>query len=580
MILQGRTCVAALSAVVGIVLAGCTGVPSSSAPRTIEPIDIAGADTTQAEPPPGADPRTIVQKFLDTNPLDPVDHGAARQYLAPQARKDWSDATATIISGKSVSTYELKKPITVSGRVVGTLTATGIYVPTLQGTGDGGATQKFSYKVGRVAGEYRITALPAGLVLTTDQFEQYYRQHAVYFFDSAHRFLVPDTRWSALNGVDLDMWLLTQLASGPRAELRNTVATDTLPVQSSARRLTATAGPPVTVEIPGAAQLDARSRLRLAAVVSATITDPASTEPIVLTDGGTKVRLPDSAGPEVVALNVDTRFIPQPPAADVFYLRDGNVVSEGGQRLAGRLKVSPYFLSSIAVSSQNSGPAVTVAGVNGTGTRDQLVIGTQDAGYRKVGLTGVLSRPAWAPDNNEVWIGDGGKLYRVVVKGNVGQSSQVSVPAAAGGGRILALRLSPEGARIAIVISSSNGAEQLFIGSVVRSAGQVRIDALQSVSPEGVRVRDVAWIGPQKFFAIGSIADSGDARIFESNVDGSFWTGRGVSPLPEPPDSVSVAVNQLAWVSANNTVWEQNGRGWSSPGATAQTTGDKPVYLE
>ncbi|MEO9138221.1 MAG: LpqB family beta-propeller domain-containing protein [Jatrophihabitans sp.] len=580
MIGRSRTRVGVLSALVSIVLAGCTGVPTSSAPRTVEPIDIAGAYSTQAEPPPGADPRTIVQRFLDANPLDPVDHATARQYLGPQARKDWSDKTATIISDKSVSTYEPKKPITVSGRVVGTLTAAGIFVPTLQGIGDGGLTQKFTYQIGLVGGEYRITGLTDGLVLTTDQFEQDYRQHAVYFFDTVHRFLVPDTRWSALDGIDLANWLLIQLASGPRAELRNVVATDTLPVQAGARRLTVTPGPPLAIEIPGASQLDAQSQQRLAAVVSATITDPTATDPIVLTDGGTPVRLPDSAGPAIVAGNVDAQFIPQPPAADVYYLRAGDIVGDGGQRLSGRLRQSPFYLSSIAVSSQNSGPAVTVAAVSGTGQSGQLLIGTQTAGYRRVSLKGELSRPAWAPESNEVWIGAGGKIYRVVVSGNVGTPSQVLVPAAAGGGRILALRLSPEGARIAIVIGSSNGAKQLFIGSVVRTAGQVRVDALQSVSPEGVQVLDVAWIGPQKIFAIGSIVGSGDPRIFESNVDGSFWTGRNIGSLPEPPDSVSVAVNQLAWVSANDTVWEQNGRGWSSPGSTAQTTGDKPVYLE
>ena len=137
------------------------------------------------------------------------------------------------------------------------------------------------------------------------------------------------------------------------------------------------------------------------------------------------------------------------------------------------------------------------------------------------------------------------------------------------------------------MIASGDGQGQLYVGSVVRSAGQVRVD-LQAISPDGVSVLDVGWISTQKLLAIGSQRSSGEPQIFETNVDGSGWSGRSIGPtLPGAPDSVTVALGQLAWVSVNKTVWEQDGRSWTSPTAAAQTFGTSrsisssgPRYLE
>lgn len=578
---RGRV-VAVMGAVLAL-LCGCSGIPDSSDPQTIQPIDVdEGQGSVLASPQTNIDPRTLVQDFLTTNPTDPVNHRVSRQYLTRQADADWSDKTATIISAESVGIYKPNKPITVRGRVVGTLNSAGIFVPSLQGTGSGGALQTFTYRLTKVNGQNRISSLPDGLVLTTHQFEHYYHQHALYFFDTAHRYLVPDSRWSALTGTHLDTWLMGQLASGPRAELRNTVSTDVLPVQANSPRITVKAGPPIKVEIPGASQLAARAKRRLAAQVGLTLTDPDSDEPIEISDNGADVPLPDNGGSEFTAAGFSDFVGPPAPAADVFYLRNGKIIRGGnGSALRGKLDQDSYLFTSIAVSESGAGPALSVAAVSGTGSSTRLIMGTQSAGYRATSLRGPISRPTWAPGTSEVWVGVGGKLYRAPVSGNVAKPAQVSVPSAAGGGRILAVRLSPEGSRIAMVIASAGGDKQLFVGAVVRSAGQVRVDPLQSISPAGVTVTDVAWLGTLKLIAIGSNVSGGDAQIFESNADGALWTGRDIGALPDEPDSVTAAVKQFAWVSTNGTVWEQDGRSWAPAGGSgSQTAGDQPVYLE
>lgn len=567
-----------LAAAATALLAGCTGVPTTSVPETVEPIQVGGADNArQITPTKNSDARTIVNDFLAANAVDPLKHTSARAFLTPAAQSRWSDTTATVISGELVGSFNPGKPGTVSGRVVGTLSAAGIYTPSLQGTGDGGKLVPFPFRVVQVRGQNRIDQLPNGLVLTTEQFQQYYKQRALYFYDLADRSLVPDARWSALTGDQLDDWLVNQLVAGPRAELRNAVTADTIPQRANARRLNVTQGTPDQIEIPGASQLDAAAKIRLAAQVAHTLNDVSPDDVLSITDGGTAVPIPESGDAEFTMSEFMRFYGPTSPAADVYYLRGGKIARDDGELLRGPLNNGSNLLDSIAVSRPGAGTALAVAAV----ADDSLLVGTESAGLRPTGLHGGLSRPAWAPGLSEVWVGAGGKIYRVAVRGRAARASQVTTPSTTGGGRIVALRLSPEGSRIAVVIAGAKGAQQLFVGSVVRTAGQVRIDGLQSVSPEGVVINDLAWIGGLKIFAIGYDAATKDARIYETNVDGSFWTGRSIGSLPAPPDSVTAAVGQLALVSTNNTVWVQQGRTWESAGASGeQTSGDQPVYVE
>ena len=146
---------------------------------------------------------------------------------------------------------------------------------------------------------------------------------------------------------------------------------------------------------------------------------------------------------------------------------------------------------------------------------------------------------------------------------------------------MVALRLSPDGSRIALAIAGANGLPQLYIGPVVRTGRTVEVAQLQQVSPDGVVIQDVAWVDPLKFYAIGYDTGSGDPGVYDANIDGSQWDDLGISTLPRPPTSITATPNAPAWVSAEGNVWVQNGSNWVSPGSapTGQTPGDKPIYL-
>jgi hypothetical protein len=147
-------------------------------------------------------------------------------------------------------------------------------------------------------------------------------------------------------------------------------------------------------------------------------------------------------------------------------------------------------------------------------------------------------------------------------------------------GRLLALRLSPDGARVAIVLGGPKRADggELYVGAVVRDAGPVSVDTLQRLSPKSVKVVDVAWLNQIRLLSVGQQTSPGDSVTVDTWVDGDVVAVRDIG-LPRPPDSVTVAVGANAWLSAAGFVWVQSGGQWTSP-TGGQTPGTAPIYVE
>ena len=565
-----------------VLLAGCTGVPTSSSPDTIEALDTGGSNAIPAAHGLRDGARLIVSHFLDANARTTSGgHPTARQYLTPAANTRWTDESATIIGNDvSISTYNRRRhTVVVRGRVLGTVNAEGIYTPSLLGAGGGGGTQPFVFGIAGRPANFRINQLRPGLLLTERQFRDTYRQQVLYFPDLTEDTLVPDIRWSSIEGQPLLQWLMAQIVAGPRPELTSAVSTDTLPAHLEAQQIKVTLGNPVQIQIPGSSQLAARVRYRLAAQLSQTLLNVLFSREIEITDRGRPVPIPSLASDEFSAADFGSLVGPEPPASEVYYLSDGRIHDQTGKLLDGGVENSPP-LSSFAVSRVIQDGPMLIAGVTGSGSAAQLMVGTRSDGLRPTSVRGPLSRPAFVPGRDEVWIGAGSAIYRVTVGYGTPQATQVPIPAVSGGGQVVALRLSPEGTRVAMVVSGADGSQQMYVGAIVRGAGQVRVDKLEPISPKGVVVTDVAWLDSSKLFAIGYLARSQRARTFETVVDGTDWTSMRIN-LPGAPDSVTAAISSSVWASANGYVWVQSGSTtWVSPGPAGQTLGTAPTYLE
>lgn len=570
-------------AVLMLALAGCSGVPSSSSPETVEAVDTGGPSPSQVTAKTG-DARQIVTYFLEQNASPAETHPSARAYLTKAANNRWSDEAATIIADEPpISTFDRSRgTVTVYGRVLGTLNSSGIYTPSLQGDGQGGDRQPFVFHlVQQPDHQYRIDRLQTGLLLTNQQFRDSYRQQVLYFYDRSEESLIPDLRWSALDDRVLwSKWLLEQLASGPRQDLANAVNAETMPANIVPSTIAVTLGTPTQIEIPGSSQLDAGGRDRLAAQVSLTLNEALSGREISITDNNVPVQISAVGGLSFTAADFTGSTGPPLPPSEVYYLTSGQVRDDTGHLLGGPLGEGQYYLTSIAIGQPEEGGPQYAAGVTGSGRREHAYVGTVRAGLRPTSVQGTLSRPAFAPGRAEVWMGVGSNLVRIDM--DTARPRVYPVPIVSGGGQIVALRFSPEGSRIAIVIAGANGRTQLFVGAVVRGAGQVRVDLHEPISPIGVVIADVAWLDPFKLFAIGKLAGTDDSRTFVTGADGTDWTNSTLGNLPAPgrPDTVTAATASNVWVSSNGYVWKLSGTSWVPTGTTGQTPGTAPVYLE
>jgi hypothetical protein len=320
--------VLATCAVGAALLSGCTGVPTSSAPQVV--VNKIGGPSQGGDlpitPPPDADPRTIVLDFLDAvatgNP-----HTAARGFLTPEARNRWQDATVTIVDDFTISN-PVNGTVTVSAHKIGALSTTGVYTPDLAGDGTGVNPVTFSFAMTHTSGQWRIESLPTGVLVRLNDFKRLYFQRELYYYDLAEQHLVPDPRYTAI--VDPQLladWLVTQLVGGPRPELQSAVTTE-FPAQLDPARVTVALGAPSTVNLPGAGQLPATTRNRLAAQLAVTLVQVSSVNELALVDTGRPITIPQAGGTRFSAGEFQNAVSPPISTPALYYLHGGGVVDE------------------------------------------------------------------------------------------------------------------------------------------------------------------------------------------------------------------------------------------------------------
>ena len=451
-----------------LALAGCTSLPTSSAPA---PFDVSAKDGSGIQfsaegPSADADAATLVNDFLLACAAGPQDdYATARLFLSAASARSWQPETEILVydtdTAPSVTAgSETATQVDVTVAVLGVASVDAFGVLTRVAT----STVSRTFTLVREEGQWRINNPENMVLMSRASFTASFSLANLYFPTAEGGDLVADPRWYPSRR--LASHLLAGLVEGPRQSLA--------PV-------TANAIPPgTTVPSQGLDVADGVARVELNAVMpsSESARTTLAWELVrTLTQVADVLRVNASLSGDVL----DMQAIPVPPT----YSLD-TLVGAG-----------PGGIGLVSSSSVTEHTAVTDASNPTVSPVDSSLIawsGT-DGVYAQRGGTTVAFLPGQAPLGPSVdrfgWVWGPATASSVSVGGGVDGAFSVSVESESAG-QIRAVRISPDGTR-ALVLRGSDASA--WVGVVERGASgrPLAIRSLEEIPLEHGSVVDVSW---------------------------------------------------------------------------------------
>ena len=452
-----------------LALAGCTSLPTSSAPA---PFDVSAKDGSGIQfsaegPSADADAATLVNDFLLACAAGPQDdYATARLFLSAASARSWqpeteilvydTDTAPSVTAGSETAT---QVDVTVAVLGVASVDAFGVL------TRVAASTVSRTFTLVREEGQWRISNPENMVLMSRASFTASFSLANLYFPTAEGTDLVADPRWYPSRR--LASHLLAGLVEGPRQSLA--------PV-------TANAIPPgTTVPSQGLDVADGVARVELNAVMpsSESARTTLAWELVrTLTQVSDVLRVNASLSGDVL----DMQAIPVPPT----YSLDTLVgAGPGGIGLVSSSSVTE--LTTVTDASNPTVSPVDSSLVAWSGT---------DGVYAQRGGTTVAFLPGHAPLGPSVdrfgWVWGPATASSVSVGGGVDGAFSVSVESESAG-QIRAVRISPDGTR-ALVLRGSDASA--WVGVVERGASgrPLAIRSLEEIPLEHGSVVDVSWM--------------------------------------------------------------------------------------
>ncbi|WP_424447293.1 LpqB family beta-propeller domain-containing protein [Microbacterium arborescens] len=532
---------AVVGMLLALLLAGCTGLPTSGPVVAGAPIDQeAGAvdfSFLPDDPPPGATPQQIVAGFLAAGSGPRDDWGTARQFLTPDFRSSWQPtARATIdLPGERVFTVAGDGTVTVSITPEASVDATGALSVT-----DGGS-MPLDFTLVDVDGEWRISEAPDGVVLDRARFQAVFREYSVMYFDRSWSYLVPDRRWfpatnaathitEALIDGDPSPWLAGAVYSAFPESLE--LATRAVPLEAGVAQVPLSQSALAIVpEIRNRMQAQLDASLQSAGIRGAQMS--VDGEPVA------------AQAADVRPVRVDVR--PVVLTEDAFGFLSGSEI----EPLPGLSIVIPQLEpESIQVSADRSAAAVrTSAGA--------VVRARDDGSFEVVDERAGLIDPTIDPQGF-IWSAPAGAPSGLTATGADG--TVVSIANAwPGASQISTIEVSRDGTRIAALVRDGSR-PALWIAGILRDddGAPVGLGDRETVAQLPGTGLDASWVDGS---TIAVLAENGDGDVVISQSVGGF--GEMISA---PANAVAIAAtNQLRAVrllDGEGVLSAQKGQAW------------------
>jgi hypothetical protein len=573
---RARTALAALAALVAVLaVAGCVSVPSAG---PVLPYPVAQQTSGQnaqnlqeIAAPPGYNwkPNEIVTGFL-TAAAAIGNQQVAKAYLTPSASKHWKPSWSAYVyqtapdvenpsyqsptkgsqrGGKSGAKGSKQAPepvpvqatVEVDGKISASLSGTtGTYAVPSSSAPVG--QKVFDFRLVKIGGQWRIATLPTALLLTPDQFAVDYELRNLYFFDPNDQYLVPDPVYVPLQATTTSLinGLVTDLIS-PQKDWLAEATQSAFPVGTKIIGSVTLAGNTAAVNLGGAIATAPNQRTLLAQVSAQLLwtlvgsgQGGSQVQSVELLVNG-QAKYPGNSQGIAAQHEPQAAYLPATGTSSTFYYVDSagylcSRASIGGKQVQ-IAKIGTGY-SQIAVSPDGKYVAALRNASLYIGSVDGPLVKRQGSGYATI---------SWDPTDN-LWTTNGGQVitFRADVSANSPEARPITayVPPP-DGGLISAVRIAPDGVRVAIIINS----DELAFGAIVWQqgarpglAGAVRID----LSPFNVSdltnagFTAVTWYGPNDVITL----DGTGSTLTEYPVNGGTPTSQS---LDQPVDSITAS---------------------------------------
>ncbi len=525
-----------------VLLAGCASMPDSGDLRGVESTPRQDAQVRVFAMPPSEDatPTQIVQGFLEALTSDDPDYRTARQYLTREAAKTWKpELSTTVLSdgpGAQADSPDRQDTgslsYTLTGTKVATVDAQQSYAPA-----SGPYDELVHLTRDAKSEQWRIDAVPQGVVMGKSDFQRNYMSVNKYYYASDSAGPVPMTVADPVyvrSHVDPTTQMVRSLVEGPTTWLDPAVRT-AFPAGTALRKGTGPLTPDdrgrLTVPLNDkAAEVDTGRCEEMAAQLLFTLrTLSPAVDEVELRAGGGQLCSLARSGAELVA----TRGALDTP--DHLYFVDDEhrlvrITAGSGDTqpapVPGGLGEGEKALRSVAVARDER----TAAGVSFDGSSlfvASLVSGSplEEPVLRSTGKTeeNRLTTPSWDARGG-LWVADSDpadpRLY--FLEKGAGEPVEVRTPEL--DGRVRAVRVAADGVRIALVVEKGDR-RSLVVGRIDRSGGTderpvVTVLDPRSATPELEHVTAMSWAGDSRLVVVGR-EEGGVEQMKYVEVDGS-----------------------------------------------------------
>jgi hypothetical protein len=555
---RSRRVAATLSAAAALAVTavGCVSMPNGG---PVLPYAVSPSGNGQAQPYlqivpqppiPNAPPSDIVRGFLAASASFVGQQHVAREYLTPDASRAWQPGwTATVFrSGPTVvrqvsatitpsakdklnstasarpsptatskhADANTRVTITVGGSVEAKLANSGAYA-VASATPKG---QTYAYELVSYHGQWRISDAPNRLLLTHTEFDADYQLRNLYFFDPSGQHLVPDPVYVPLQATQEDLvnGLVQDLIRQPTDWLAYGATQTAFPKGTRQLGKVTVDGGTATVNLGGAI---ARSQTAVKEQVSSQLLwtlngagqGTQEVQSVALYVDSSPFVPPNAQGNPVQGTRSPQheQYKPLDGSGNDFYYIDshGQLLHSGSSAKPAQVARIGTGYRSLAVSPDGQYLAVLRDGAVYTGATGSGKLTLRDAG-------GGFSSLSW-DHNDNLWAA--GPMNVVMLPATSKPSAgpfPVLVPQYQGdtcpgtSGAITALRVAPDGVRVALVIAGQQ--PTLAFGAIVMQdqsrAGQQQSLVRVNLSPFFVcgspgAFRSLSWYGAENVVALG-----------------------------------------------------------------------------